>query len=139
MSHSRATYAKIHIAKKELGLSEDNYRDILAFNFDGAESSKDLTSKQIEQLLDIFEAKGWKGKKGNGRNFIKIKPGPAAKQQRKVLAMWNALGYDLDKLHARCKKQFDVARIEWLTDHNSLHILITDLKKRLNNKGIDNE
>lgn len=133
----RATLAKIHIAVKELQLTDENYRDILYFNF-GAQSAKDLTDKQAAGLLDFFRRKGWKPKRGNttpGKRkrdgqYISITPGPAAAQQKKVLAMWNALGYGMDKLHARVKKQFGVERFEWLTDHKALHILITDLDER---------
>ena len=133
-----AQLAKIHIAKKELGLSDDIYRDILMVNFE-VESAKTLTPRQAEGLLDIFRAKGWKPKKAatgakrvarRDGNYIEIAPGPTAAQQRKVLAMWNALGYGMAKLHLRCKRQFGVDRFEWLTDPRHLHVLITDLEHR---------
>lgn len=145
---NRADLAKIHIAKKELGLSDEAYRDILHINF-GVESAKDLLPKQVVALLNKFRALGWKpkrpkvvkmGRKGTqrkGDNYIEIKPGPAARQQRYILAMWNALGYDVAKLHARCKKQFGVDRFEWLTEHKELHVLITDLQQRCHSAGID--
>ena len=136
---SRADLAKIHIAKKELGLTDDAYRDLLRLHF-GVESAAELADKQVIVLLNKFRAKGWQPKtrraaprrKPDGDDrFVAIKPGPAARQQRKVLALWAALGYDMAKLHARCKKQFEVDRIEWLTDHHQLHVLITDLEARL--------
>lgn len=138
MPPTQAQLAKIHIAKKELQLADETYRDILALDFK-AESAKELTDRQAEQLLDLFRARGWKPKKASSGakrakrrdgNYIVIKPGPTAAQQRKVLAMWNALGYGMDKLHTRCAKQFGVDRFEWLTDPRHLHILITDLKAR---------
>ncbi len=147
---SAADLAKIHIAKKELGLTDEAYRDILRTHF-RVESAKDLAPKQVIVLLNKFRAKGWKPKQGavvkHGRtgtrrkadNFIQIQPGPAARQQRYALALWNALGYDVDKLHTRCKKQFGVDRFEWLTEHDHLHILITDLQQRCWNAGIDPE
>ncbi len=133
--------ARIHIAKKDLALSDETYRDMLGFNF-GVESAKELTEQQALELIELFKAKGWKPtpyKGGEGkrprRQFIEIKPGPAAKQQRKVLALWHALGYDMNKLHSRVKKQFGADRFEWLTDHEALHILITDLEHRLKTQG----
>lgn len=135
---TQAQLAKIHIAKKELQLADETYRDILALHFK-AESAKELTDRQAEQLLDLFRARGWKPKKASSGakrakrrdgNYITINPGPTAAQQRKVLAMWNALGYGMDKLHTRCAKQFGVDRFEWLTDPRHLHVLITDLKHR---------
>jgi len=142
---TKAQLAKIHIAKKELQLTDDTYRDILALHFKAA-SAKELTGRQAEQLLDLFRAKGWKPKKGSAPapgqirrdgNYITIKPGPTAAQQRKVLAMWNSLGYGMDKLHSRCKRQFGVERFEWVTDPHQLHVLITDLKKRQVGAGVD--
>lgn len=139
MPPTRAQLAKIHIAKKELQLSDDIYRDVLAVNF-SVESAKDLTERQAMQLLEIFKAKGWtarskqsgSGKKKRSSTFITIKRGPSAAQQRKVLAMWNELGYAMEKLHTRCLKQFNVERFEWLQNHNDLHVLITDLTGRIN-------
>jgi phage gp16-like protein len=135
---SRAALAKIHIATKELGFSDEAYRDLLLLQFK-VESASKLTEQQAASLLDIFRRKGWKpkksrqqpGQKRRNGSFIEIKPGPAAAQQRKVLALWNALGYDLDKLHTRCSRQFGVDRFEWLTEPRHLHVLITDLESRM--------
>lgn len=125
--------AKIHIAKKELGLSDEAYRDILRLHF-RVESARDLTDRQATVLLNRFKAQGWQPKVAaqprKNSNYISIKPGPAAAQQRKVLAMWNALGYDMAKLHSRVKTQFGVDRFEWLDDPKALHVLITDLEHR---------
>lgn len=130
---SQQQLAKIHIAKKDLALTDEAYRDILRLHF-GCESSKALTDRQATVLLNHFKAKGWQPKQPTlprkNPDFISIHPGPAAKQQRKVLAMWNALGYSMDKLHTRVKTQFSVERFEWLTDAKALHVLITDLEHR---------
>ena len=146
----RAALAKIHIAKKELNITDEAYRDMLHLYF-GVSSAKDLLPKQVVVLLNNFRAKGWKPKKGtivkHGRadqrrkddNFIEIKPGPNAKQKRYILALWNALGYDVAKLHARCKKQFNVERFEWLEDDHDLFVLVTDLRQRCLNVDIDPE
>lgn len=136
MTTSHAMLAKIHIAKKELGIADDDYRELLILNY-SVRSSKELSARQQEVLLDMFRSMGWKPRNGSAASsrrrdgrYIEIKDGPAAAQQRKVLAMWNALGYGLDKLHTRAKKQFNVERFEWLTDNRALHILITDLEQR---------
>jgi len=138
MTPTRAEYAKIHIAVKELGLTDENYRDMLEFNF-GVQSAKDLTAAQVAELLDLFRMKGWKPKlpKRKGDEYITVKPGPAAAQQRKVLALWHALNYPMAALHTRCRKQFGVERFEWLTDNHSLHVLITDLERRLHKREIE--
>ncbi len=139
---SREDYAKIAIARKATNTGEQTYRDILSLNF-GVQSATKLTGPQVATLLDIFLAKGWEGPKRpttvkNGRkgtrrksdNYIEIQPGPYAKMQRKVLALWNSLGYDVAKLHARCKRQWGIERFEWVKDYHQLHVLITDLEER---------
>jgi len=143
-----ATLAKIHIARKQLGLSDDEYHDILQLRFKKG-SAKDLTGVEAAQLLDRFKLAGWQPKKPtlvkNGRvatvrkndNYRRIENGPGARQQRLVLALWNALGYEVKKLDARCKRQWNIDRFEWVTDHEILHVLITDLKARCEAAGID--
>ena len=143
---SRADLAKIHIAKKELGLTDEAYRDLLHLHFQVA-SAKDLLPKQVVVLLNNFRARGWKPKANvkNGRkttaksaNFKEI-TGPNARQKKYILALWNALGYDVAKLDARCKKQFGVDRFEWLQEDHHLFVLVTDLRQRCLNAGIDPE
>lgn len=135
---SNSALARIHIAKKELALTEDAYRDLLREGF-GVDSAKQLTERQALALIDRMKAKGWQPKPAVkprvNPDFITVQPGPHARQQRKVLALWNALGYPMAKLHARVKTQFGVERFEWLTRYESLHILITDLEKRLATAG----
>jgi hypothetical protein len=144
MAPSKAALAKIHIAKKELGLTDKVNRDLLYMKFHVTSASR-LDDRQATVLLNTFKAKGWNPKRAEvvsvgGRNsgrYIEIKPGPAARQQRKVLAMWNQLGYSTDKLHARCRRQFQVDRFERLVDGEALHVLITDLDRRLKTKRKD--
>jgi phage gp16-like protein len=83
MPPTHAQLAKIHIAKKELQLTDESYRDILAVNFK-VESAKTLSVRQAEQLLDFFRVKGWKVKSSK-------KTYPQA-YQRKVQALWITLG-----------------------------------------------
>lgn len=55
---TKAQYAQIHIAKKELRLHDENYRDILFCNFQ-VDSSKDLKDQDVPRLLNIFRGLGW--------------------------------------------------------------------------------
>lgn len=57
-----ANLAKIHIAKKELGLSDEAYRDILKWKFN-VSSSKELSPRQQTVLLNHFQAQGWRPKR----------------------------------------------------------------------------
>ena len=55
--------ALVHIAKKELLLSEDEYRDVLAFWKVG--SSADMSIPELEDLVKYFEFLGFKKKVSN--------------------------------------------------------------------------
>lgn len=136
MPPTKSQTIKIHIAIKELGIDDDTYRDMLAMNF-GVLSSTKLGPEEAGVLLALLRAKGWQpkskqgGKSWGGKSqYIKT----SDPQQRKVLALWNALGYDMAKIHTRVKTQFGVDRFEWLRDYESLRILITDLERRLEHK-----
>jgi phage gp16-like protein len=87
MPPTRAQLAKIHIAIKDLGISDDIYRDILHVNFKVTSSSK-LNRFSADRLLNIFKAKGWKAKSSR-----KAGKSPQLKdpQQRKVQALWITL------------------------------------------------
>ena len=148
MPPTRAELAKIHIAKKELGMSDDAYRDLLRLHF-GVESARDLSPRQVTVLLNKFRAKGWRprrkvksGRRGAAlkkKNFKEISSGPNARQKRYILALWNALGYDVAKPDARVKRQFGIDRFEWLHDDHALFVLATDLRQRCRAAGIDPE
>ena len=58
-----ARLAKIHIAKKELRLTDEVYRDILILHFQ-VESAVQLTDRQVTVLLNRFRAMGWEAKVG---------------------------------------------------------------------------
>ena len=55
----RKTLAKIHIAKRELGLSDAEYRRILYLCF-GVSTSKSLREEEVYDLLSLFRDMGWK-------------------------------------------------------------------------------
>jgi len=132
----REQLAKIHIALKDLAIDDDAYRALLTTQFQ-VKSAKDLNAQQANTLLDHFRRSGWHPKSRTrkpaaSRDFIRSdRP-----QHRMIAGMWHELGYALPGLHARCKKQFGVSRLEWLLDHDSLHILITDLEARLKRRGL---
>ncbi|GAB0058070.1 hypothetical protein SIID45300_02410 [Candidatus Magnetaquicoccaceae bacterium FCR-1] len=58
---SSAAFAKIHIAKKELGLDDAQYRQMLRDRY-GVESSKTLSAQDIADLLSHLQKLGWKPK-----------------------------------------------------------------------------
>lgn len=59
--HRNSDLVKIQIARKQLGLSEEEYRAILQGR-GGAESSKDLDYDGRQRVLKYFESRGFKPK-----------------------------------------------------------------------------
>lgn len=55
---NHAALAKIHIAQKQLGIGDDNYRAIL-LSITGQESSSLLNQRQVDDVLAEFRRLGW--------------------------------------------------------------------------------
>lgn len=73
-----ALLAKVHIAKKDLGLLDDDYRDILSREF-GVSSASKLNDRELGSLVDYFQSKGWR------------RQAPSAKRQAKGRTQTQAL------------------------------------------------
>lgn len=52
--------ALVHIAQKEIPLSDDEYRDVIAYW--GVRSSADMSIPELEELVEYFESLGFKKK-----------------------------------------------------------------------------
>lgn len=57
---TRGQFALVHVAKKELGLTDEAYRDIL-FVEAQVESSRDLSPAGLDKVLRRFQEMGWQG------------------------------------------------------------------------------
>lgn len=84
--------AKIHIAKKDLGLDDGDYRHFLE-SVTGKESAKYLTDREASNVLDEFKRRGWKVKTTKPRALkfedLDNRDGMASpKQLRMIEAMW---------------------------------------------------
>ena len=88
MAPSRVDLAKIHIAKKELGLSDDAYRDILRMRYKKDSAAK-LSSAQARNLVDHFKTLGFRVKR---KKNSKASPKYDNPQMRMVVALWITLG-----------------------------------------------
>ncbi len=75
----KAMLAKLHLAKKELALTDDSYRDVLR-RITGLDSSKTMRPDQLDAVLKEFERLGWKPKQAVKRS--------ATPQVRMIHAVW---------------------------------------------------
>lgn len=112
--------AKIHIAKKALGLDDDTYRAMIRrVSGNAADSAKDLDQAGRGRLLREFKAAGWTPTPGKQAQAKRLAGDP---QSRKLRALWIALHQDGIVTDASegalikfCERRTRVARLEWLT------------------------
>lgn len=71
--------AKVHIAKKELGLDDETYRDALE-TVTGKRSAGKCSDAQLVAVLDRFKERGWTPKRRAAEPHV-----------RKVYALWTEL------------------------------------------------
>lgn len=112
----RGMIAKIHIAKKDLALTDESYRDLIE-RLTSHRSAGDCTDVQLHAVLAEFQRLGWKGPAGKGAGAghkVSRKP-----HVRKVWAIWGDLRPLLDNagddtLRGFVKRQTGIADPEWL-------------------------
>ena len=68
MGLNRSQYAVLHVAKKELALDDDTYRDVL-HGVAGVRSAKELDQVTFRAVMSRFEELGFKGS-----NHRKVRP-----------------------------------------------------------------
>jgi hypothetical protein len=81
--------ALVHIAKKEIPLSDDEYRDVIAYW--GVRSSADMSIPELEELVKYFESLGFKRKVPHARD-----PGSEIGQ---IKVLWKRIRAEAEKLN----------------------------------------
>lgn len=132
-----ANLAKIHIAKKQLGLDEDTYRAML-LQHGGASSSKDLTSAGAAKVLAHLKRCGFKSttaaKAGRSRPNVGV---DRKAQLRKVEALLADAGRPWAYADALVKKLFaNTTKVERIDFCDNIHLgkviaaLVIDARRR---------
>jgi phage gp16-like protein len=123
-AHRSNDLARIHILKKDLNLSEDEYRDLLQ-TLTGRRSAGELSFEERSRVAAHFE----KLKRATKPNKVTRTP-----KEKKVLAMWGALQAagivqkgTLAPLSKWLQREGMPARLEWLND-DQLTKIIEQLK-----------
>lgn len=131
--------AAIHIAKKALRLTDDEYRDVMATVCAGVRSSADLDYAMRKRFREHLE------------NSVRRMAGGAAKArrptlapvERKMWALWMQLAdagvvqtRTMAALNAFALRQTGVDRIEWLNPKQQ-DLVIESLKGALKARGIE--
>lgn len=83
---TKSKIALIHIAKNQLNIEDENYRNILN-NF-GVTTCKDLNDDQFKLLMDIFANLGFKS---NKMKFDKLQVwGCTQRQRNMIIYLWRS-------------------------------------------------
>jgi phage gp16-like protein len=138
---SKGKLAQIHIAKQQLGLSDDDYRAILARTA-GVSSSKDLTDRNVGAVLHEFKRLGWQPKapKRAGRvpNTLNKR-----EQMAKIEALLSEMGLSWEYAQAIARRQTGIERIDWLKTEAQFRGVIAALdvehEKRCGLSAVDEE
>lgn len=121
---SRSLLAQVHIARKQLGLDEDDYRAVLV-RLTGKRSAKDCSPHQLRAVIAHFEGLGFR-------------PAHVAKRRnlggglvvRKAQAMWISL-YQLGAIADRSdaalesfgRRQLRVDRLRWANEREGYRLI----------------
>lgn len=121
--------ALIHVAKRDLGLSEDTYRQALT-TATGLSSTKEMAADQLETVLEHFKKRGFQ-----------IKPKAATRaladdaQSKKIRALWLEMHQQgivkapgEASLAAYVKRLTHVDALQWLSTDQASTVIET-LKK----------
>ena len=116
----RADLAKIHLAKKDLRMSDDDYAAVMLCVSKGRTSSAgELDVRERGQVLEHFKRCGWKPKPRNSGAYSRPVAADSA-EARKVRALWlmlHELGQVRDPseraLGSYCKRVLKVDALQW--------------------------
>lgn len=128
--HKNNTLAKIHIAKKDLGLDDNTYRQMLR-TVTGKDSAKTLTLVECDKVLTHCKSLGWKPK---ASTKPKADTDWRAPRIKLIKDLWVQLGEagvlrnpSNEGLLNFCKPLMTVPKLEWATSQ-SLNRIVETLK-----------
>ncbi|GAB5378992.1 MAG: gp16 family protein [Aliiglaciecola sp.] len=134
---SRPLIAKIHIAKKQLGLDDDTYRNLLA-TATGKTSCAQMGKVDLHKVLYVLESKGFKAKKATSGKKFSPKSGQAKVPEIDVIrAVWitmhkqgfvrdgseDALDAYTKRMTVKLNKGQGVEAVAWLNQYLACKVL----------------
>lgn len=134
--HRRGMIAKLHLAKKQLNMAEDDYRDLLERGT-GKRSAADLSNGELAAALAEMVRLGFTAAPKAARSG-KAAFNPAASKARAMLISLGLMGVIRDSsekaLEAFARRQLGVERLAW-ADQAQVYKLIEALKAIANRNG----
>lgn len=119
--------AMIHIAKKDLNIDDEAYRNIL-WTCARVHSSKDLDFHGRNKVIEHFKACGWKAKPpAKTKQTTKLSAEPQHKMIRGLWLELHAVGTVIDPSEQAIlrfiKNQTKIDRMEWLSNKQASQII----------------
>jgi phage gp16-like protein len=132
--------AKVHIAKKDLGLPDYVYRDIVfriggkfCVNEKGEPSAGCMSDGALTALVAEFRAFGWNPGPAPARKARPAQP-RTTRVTEAMLSKINALLLDMglpwDYAHGIGKRMWNVERLDWLRQDQLKGVMVALLKKQ---------
>ena len=115
MNTKKILMAKIHIAKKDLGLDDGTYRDVL-WRVTGKRSCKDMTIAQLQDVVKDMEKSGFKPKAVPKHGKKPAVVGRRAPLMDKIEAMLADMSLHWNYAHGMADSMFKIKRLQWLND-----------------------
>jgi len=109
----RKKLALIHIIKKDLKLSDEEYKGILLATA-GVESARDLTQEGFRKLIHYFV---------RSKHYTINKNTLTIKQKMYIKHLLFDLGWDFDHFTNFLTKYYHKTRIDWLTKKEASHVI----------------
>lgn len=120
----RGLLAKIHIAKKQLGLTPDQYEAILSGY--KVESARDLTMQQLESMVKYLKYLGWRPYRVRKRAPVERKITALQDRCRELAA---TMENGEERLAGLIKSKAGVDALEWLRDTVRLKQILVIMEK----------
>ena len=105
--------AVIHIVKKELNLSDPEYRKILR-DAAGVESAKDLDDEKFRKLMNVFM---------RSRHYRQHPDGITLRQKYYIRNLFKDLNWDQDHQTNFLKKYYQQKELDQLTRKQASHVI----------------
>lgn len=116
MNSKKILMAKVHIGKKDLGLDDDTYRDVL-WRVTGKRSCSDMSIAQLQDVVKDMESRGFKPKTapkhGKKPDVIKRRKNLMSK----IEAILADMGLHWNYAHGIADSMFQIKRLQFLSDN----------------------
>jgi len=119
----KSLLAKVHIAKKDLGLDDDTYRLMLE-NLTGTDSAAKLTVPQLARVVADLRKQGWQGQPRKPARRKPVVASEAAAYIDKIEALLAEAKRPWTYAATMAKRMYRVDTLEWLSPEQARGIML---------------